>query len=156
MGDVCSTDRLGSKRDLWFDAPLVFASARLLNSGCGPKENDEFREWRGRDPDGDGARGIAKPVGGVAAIAARRIPRDPFPANNLCASPSAMRSKDLQGRRWLGSRQGARCTRVNASAISTTWLDIGRLCGIAAPPKFGLSRKCQGWTLSLSLSQNYG
>ena len=63
------------RSDLWFDAPLVFASARLLNSGCGPKENDEFREWRGRDPDGDGARGIAKPVGGVAAIAARRIPR---------------------------------------------------------------------------------
>lgn len=27
-----------------------------------------LREWRGRDPDGEGARGIAKPVGGVADI----------------------------------------------------------------------------------------
>ena len=53
---------------------------RELRRGWGPKEKDELMEWRGpggwvalfvRDPDGEGARGIAKPVGGVAAIAWR-------------------------------------------------------------------------------------
>ncbi len=57
---------------------MADASARELRSGWGPKEKDELMEWRGpvgwlvllvRDPDGEGARGIAKPVEGVAAMA---------------------------------------------------------------------------------------
>ncbi len=68
-GEVCIIDLLGSKKDLWLEAPLVFASAREFMSGCGPKENEELKERRGREPDGDGARGTAKPAGGVAAIA---------------------------------------------------------------------------------------
>ena len=47
----------------------MFVSAKELTRGWGPKENEELKEWRGREPDGDGARGTANPVGGVAAMA---------------------------------------------------------------------------------------
>lgn len=76
-------ERLGSRYEYEYAAALLEvafadASARELRRGWGPKEKDELMEWRGpvgwlalfvRDPDGEGARGIAKPVGGVAAIA---------------------------------------------------------------------------------------
>lgn len=52
---------------------LVLASTIELTRDCGPKENDELIEWRGRELEGDGKRGIGNIVklvagGGVAAI----------------------------------------------------------------------------------------
>ena len=71
-------ERLGSSAyGRVFDATLRLASVSESSRDCGPNENDEPMEWRGRELEGEGrlgTAGIAKLEcgGGVSSMAERR------------------------------------------------------------------------------------
>lgn len=54
IGEAGRIDRFGSRaKERALEAMLLLASANEFTRDCGPKENEELREWRGLELEGE-------------------------------------------------------------------------------------------------------